>query len=165
MVGSFEIGLVSELQPAAGAAASTDLQPRYHDGSETYMQNTQTDVDRMRSWVTQGMASSPLVPAPLRPDWPKSVTFSPGVYDFPGAYHGKGPGTPQMWENDLTISMRGGDAHGLVWAYSERFDWFGLGKHATGKEPVPFEWIAATARARAAAGRRAIVEGEAASRP
>ena len=52
------------------------------------------------------------------------------------------------------ISLKGADAEGLVWAYSEKYDWFGLGHHATGKDPVPADWLAATARAKAAGQHR-----------
>ena len=56
----------------------------------------------------------------LRANYGRLLTFSPGVYDFPKAYHGKGPGTPQQWQNDLTISLRAMDTSpGVTWAYSE----------------------------------------------
>jgi hypothetical protein len=157
IVGSFDIGLMAALDAAhassggRGGPRAASASARYLDGSEIYMQSTPTDVQRMRDWIKLNMSTSPLVPATLRARYSQLETFSPGVYDFPKAYHGTGPGTPQMWQNDLTISLRGTDPDGLTWAYSEAFDWFGLGYHATGKKPVPAEWVAATARARAAA--------------
>ena len=39
---------------------------------------------------------------------------------------------------------------GVTWAYSEKYDWFGLGMHATGKQPVPQAWLDATAAAKKA---------------
>ena len=143
IVGSFDIGLMAALDGAPTATSA-----RYLDGAEIYMQSTPTDVQRMREWIKVNMSTSPLVPPALRAHYAALETFSPGVYDFPKAYHGKGPGTPEMWQNDLTISLRGTDPDGLTWAYSEAWDWFGLGKHATGKEMVPTEWVEATARAR-----------------
>jgi hypothetical protein len=58
------------------------------------------------------------------------------------------PGTPQMWKDDIVASLRGMDPAGVTWAYSEKYDWFGLGARASGKPPVPQEWIDATAAAK-----------------
>ena len=46
---------------------------------------------------------------------PADLTFSPGVYDFPALFNGKGPGTAAMWQNDLTISLNGTDRGGVAW--------------------------------------------------
>ena len=48
--------------------------------------------------------------------WPTILTFGPGVYDFPGKFQGKGPGSASMWQNDLTISLNGTDPGGVTWA-------------------------------------------------
>lgn len=165
IVGSFDTGLLSglPLPPAAGPlhvshlttsrTAAADAQPaqspRFHDGAECYMQSTPTDVRRMRTWMKYAMANSSLTPIALQQSYPSRLTFSPGVYDFPKLYHGKGPGTADMWQNDITISMRGMDPNGgITWAYSEGFEWVGLPR--TGKLPVPRDWLQATANARAA---------------
>ena len=148
LVGVFDIG------PLAGTAAAFQEQGatgRYLDGGEIYMQSTAVDVARSRRWMKLNVSTSELVPPALRgAKFSQHETVSFGVYDFPKIYHGKGPGTPAMWENDITVSLRGMDPDGITWAYSEAFDWVGLGKHATGKPPVPKEWLASTARARAA---------------
>jgi hypothetical protein len=68
------------------------------------------------------------------------------VYDFPSEYHGKGPSTPEMWQADITDTLRGSDDY--CWAYSERFEWYG--NDLSGKPPVPSEWLDATAAGRTA---------------
>ena len=73
------------------------------------------------------------------------------MYDFPGAFNGKGPGSAAMWQNDLTISLNGTDRGGVTWAYSERYDWFNrFGTKEGWKPNVPKEWVAATVAARQA---------------
>ena len=74
-----------------------------------YTQNTPTDVERMRAWMKNGMATQSqfIKAANLSSDYADYLTFGPGVYDFPGTFEGKGPGSAAMWQNDLTVSLNG----------------------------------------------------------
>ena len=140
IVGSFGVGLL---------AGTIGTQALYVDGAEMYTQNTPTDVSRMRSWLKDGMAHEPNVIAAniTSSVYSQYLTFGPGVYDFPGKFQGKGPGSAAQWQNDLTISLNGTDRGGVTWAYSERFDWFGRGDW---KPNVPADYVAATVAARKA---------------
>jgi hypothetical protein len=74
---------------------------------------------------TGGMAQSQfVVDNNLSAAWPTILTFGPGVYDFPGKFQGKGPGSARMWQNDLTISLNGTDPGGVTWACASYADVF-----------------------------------------
>ena len=100
-------------------------------------------------WLKDGMGSEPnVIAANLTSSvYSQYLTFGPGVYDFPGKFQGKGPGSAAQWQNDLTISLNRTDRGGVTWAYSERFDWFGRGDW---KPNVPADYVAATVAARKA---------------
>lgn len=165
IVGSFIVGWISSLHKHSRRLqlkhANTQLDdsrgtletqvkehdaPLFLDGAECYGFSNLSDVEEMKRWLKYGVPTTALVPKSLKAAFPSLDTVSPGVYDFPGVYHGRGPGTPAMWESDLVASLQGMDADGVTWAYSEKFDWFGLGN--TGKPLVPRDWIDATRTAK-----------------
>lgn len=153
IVGSFIVGFMQSLhqhrtsRAADQAAQSQSQRALVLDGAECYLFSNKSQVLEMKHWMKYGMANTPIVPAALRADFPALETVSPGVYDFPGHYRGRGPGNPAMWESDLVAALEGMDEDGVSWAYSEKYDWFGLGMHDTGKQPVPQAWIDATVAA------------------
>ena len=145
IIGSFVVGWMMALQQHRARPTSTHASKALVlDGAECYGFRNLTDVLKMKQWMKAGMADTDIVPPDLKQAYPSLETVSPGVYDFPGVYRGRGPGTPAMWESDLVASLTGMDPDGLTWAYSEKYDWFGLGMHATGKQPVPKAWLDAT---------------------
>ena len=151
IVGSFIVGWLSALQKQheiVPSSANTS-RPLVLDGAECYTFSNLSDVLLMKHWMKHGIVNTSLIPASLKRNFSQLETVSPGVYDFPARYHGRGPGSPTMWRNDIVAALRGADAEGIVWAYSERYDWFGL--RNTGKPAVPSEWIAATKAAKAIA--------------
>ena len=129
-------------------SAGVSRAPLFLDGAENYGFGNLSDVIQMKQWLKFGMATTDLVPPSLKTAFPSLETVSPGVYDFPQEYHGRGPGTPAMWQGDLVASLRGMDADGLTWAYSEKYDWFGLGAPHTLKPLVPKAWLDATVAAK-----------------
>ena len=145
IIGSFVVGWMQALQQHRAMPTSTHASKALVlDGAECYGFRNLSDVLEMKQWMKEGMADTDIVPPDLKQAFPSLETVSPGVYDFPGVYRGRGPGTPSMWEGDLVASLTGMDPDGLTWAYSEKYDWFGLGMHATGKQPVPKAWLDAT---------------------
>ena len=90
--------------------------------------------------MKQGLADeSPLVPDALRRRWASTVSVAFGVYDQP--WEGQ-PMDAAHWEATLTAALCRSDR--WVWAYTERYDWWGVGWP---DESVPQEWVDATARA------------------
>ena len=133
--GAFAVGLV---QGVDGSQAT------FIDGAGAYTQNTKSDVARTVNWVTKGMAErSSFVPDDFRDRYARLVSSGLGVYDFPAAFLGKGPGDPAMWENDIAISLAG--VRDYVWLYSERFNWGASIRDNTRHAP-PDEWLQATIR-------------------
>jgi hypothetical protein len=155
VVGSFLVGWISSLHKHQAKLAqltpqqrqrTTTYSPLFLDGAEGYGFSNLSDVLQLKKWLKYGMPTTDLVPADLKAAYPSLETVSPGVYDFPKQYHGRGPGTPKMWQSDLMASLRGMDPAGVTWAYSEKYDWFGM--KSCGKPRVPKEWIDATVEAK-----------------
>ena len=145
--GSFLIGWISALHKHTQQRRADAARPLFLDGAEGYGFSNLSDVLEMKHWLKFGMATTDLVPPDLKQAYPSLETVSPGVYDFPKVYHGRGPGSPEMWKSDLVASLRGMDEEGVTWAYSERYDWFG--PRNNDKPLVPQEWLDATREARA----------------
>ena len=137
LYGSFAVGL---------AQATVGTRAVFIDGGEVYTQNSQADVQRTVKWLTTGMAeNSPLIPSELKALYPTLISPSMGIFDFPEAYRGKGPGTPEMWQNDIAVTLAG--VRDYAWAYSERFNWTQASRDKV-RQPPPTVWVAATARGR-----------------
>lgn len=114
------------------------------DGGEIYTMRNAEQYDVAYRWMLQGLpAESDLVPDELRDDYPDVVDAAFGVYDRTWE---KVPMDPPIWRSTLIEALHRTDRY--VWAYTERYDWLGTGHPS---EPVPAEWVTATAEARAAA--------------
>jgi hypothetical protein len=110
------------------------------DGGEIYTARTKTQFSTIKSWQKDGMpAKSNLIPASLKPQWPTLISSSFGIYDQP--WQGVSMDS-LIWQNTITNALATADDY--VWAYTERYDWWGTGWPTT---PVPTEWINATANA------------------
>jgi hypothetical protein len=132
LMGSFIVGMVAS---AAGTSA------KVIDGGEIYTARTVGQFAAIRSWARSGVASpSGIVPAGLRARWPGSVSVAFGVYDR--QWMGAGMDVVS-WGVTLRNALATTDEY--VWAYTERYDWWG-----TGWPParIPADWVAATRSAR-----------------
>lgn len=130
--GPFVIGMVHS---ANGTTA------KVIDGGEIYTARTRTQFSTIKAWQKQGMAAkSSLIPASLKPNWANTVSSAFGVYDRP--YIGVSMNV-RTWRSTLAHALRTTDEY--VWAYSERYDWWGSGWPNTA---VPAKWVQATRAAR-----------------
>jgi hypothetical protein len=112
------------------------------DGGGVYTLRTAEQFDVAYSWMKRGLANqSPLVPDHLRDRWASTVNVSFGVYDLP--WIGQ-PMDAGHWQTTLTAALCRADR--WVWAYTERYDWWGRGWPT---ERAPAAWVDATRRARA----------------
>jgi hypothetical protein len=103
VAGSFLIGWISALHKHAQqqqqqqqqqqhiAHADAARRPLFLDGAEGYGFSNLSDVLEMKHWLKYGMPLTDLVPPDLKQAYPSLETVSPGVYDFPKVYHGRGP--------------------------------------------------------------------------
>ncbi len=134
LLGSFFVGMV---QSAVGTPA------KVIDGGEIYSARTLQQFQTIRAWQNHGMAAhSALIPSELRPQWATTVSAGFGVYDQPSI---DVPMDAATWRTTLTNALATTDEY--VWAYTERYDWWGTGWPT---DPVPTEWVEATREARAA---------------
>ncbi len=132
LVGSFVVGMVDS---ANGTTA------KVIDGGEIYTARTQNQFATIKAWQKQGMAAhSTLIPAALKPQWATTVSAGFGVYDQPSI---DVPMDAATWRTTLTNALATTDEY--VWAYTERYDWWGTGWPTA---TVPAEWVDATRAAR-----------------
>ena len=134
--GSFVIGMV------AGAAGTS---AKIIDGGEIYTPRTSTQFETVKAWQKQGIAAkSALIPSSLKPQWAETVSAAFGVYDKPWSGASMDAAT---WTTTLANALASTDQY--VWAYTERYDWTGIGQPTT---RVTTEWIDATRAARSPDG-------------
>jgi len=129
-LGSFFIGMV---QSTVGTPATVV------DGGEIYTLRTSPDYAKLRSWQKQGMATSPLIPQPLKATWASKVSAGFGLYDK--SWEGLAMDA-NVWRTTLTNALATTDKY--VWAYTEQYDWWGTGNPSS---PVPQTWVDATRQA------------------
>ena len=131
--GSFTVGM---------AAATVDTSAQYIDGGQVYAARTSQNFKDIQYWQKQGMAAqSSIIPDYLRSGWAGNVSSSFGVYDQSGLASGTSgtPMDPTIWRSSLTHALSNADHY--VWAYTERYDWWGTGWPTT---TVPNAWVTAT---------------------
>ncbi len=137
LVGPFLAGFV---ESAAGTTA------KFIDGGEIYTLRSAADFERSYQWRRNEMVQgSTFIPASFAADWKTSIDLGFGLYDTPDL-----TGVPMnanIWRSTVTNALERADTY--AWAYSESFDWWGVGWPDT---PVPNEWLEATRDAREAAG-------------
>jgi len=131
LMGSFFVGM---------AQSTVGTRAKVIDGGEIYTARTRAQFSAVRWWQERGMPStSGIIPKQLKPHWADSVSAGFGVYDRP--INGADMDVA-IWRRTLANALRATDRY--VWAYTERFDWWGGGWPPT---RVPRLWVNATADA------------------
>jgi hypothetical protein len=131
--GPFTVGMV---EATIGTAA------RVVDGGEIYSLRAPDQFSAAYDWSRRGVAErTALVPAGDRSAYTASIQIGYGVYDRPVLGQSM---DPAAWRTTLGNALDRADRY--VWAYTERYDWWGVGWP---RERVPRAWVDATRAATA----------------
>lgn len=127
-----------------GLAAGTQGEPaQFVDGGQVYAARSEKDFRSVRYWQQKGIAEhGEMIPEEIRSEWPDLVSSAFGVYDKPDLI-GHTPMDVDVWGDTLSAALNITDRY--VWAYTERYDWWGTGHPVT---DVPPEWVDATVQSR-----------------
>ena len=141
-----DIGWANDLKGPffVGMVASTvGSQARVVDGGEFYSERTEAQFRCGNDVQKRTVAQAPYVPDDLRATYPGAVAASSGVYDLPWPPGAGLTMDARIWGETIRNALRADEEY--TWAYTEGYDWWGVGHPAT---RMPQSWVDATRAAR-----------------